>query len=159
MGLFGKNIVWRPHKMHCDFITFILTPNVTFQTISLCSDGRLVLKISAFELGILPRVPEIFSHTWWDITCIWVDQRPKTYANMGYCKTWLKGPKTAHENSLTPRVLEPTSQPPDHPECKDLVVADRRRSLTTVDPQVVYFDKRFWLIYFLEDNLLDVFLW
>ena len=86
MGLFGKNIVWRPHKMHCDFITFILTPNVTFQTISLCSDGRLVLKISAFELGILPRVPEIFSHTWWDITCIWVDQRPKTYANMGYCK-------------------------------------------------------------------------
>lgn len=73
-------------------------------------------------------------------------------------KTQLK-PKTAHEKSLTLRVLEPTFQSPDHPECKDLVVADGRRSLAAViDPQVVYFDKRFRLIYFLEDNLLDVFL-
>ena len=56
-------------------------------------------------------------------------------------KTQLK-PKTAQ--SLTLRVLEPTFQPPDHPECKDLVVADGRRSLAAViDPQVVYFDKRF----------------
>ena len=67
-------------------------------------------------------------------------------------KTRLK-PKTANEKSLTLRVLEPTFQPLDHPECKDLVVADGRWSLTAADPQVVYFDKRSRLIYFLEDNL------
>ena len=72
-------------------------------------------------------------------------------------KTQLK-PKTAHEKSLTLRVLEPTFQPPDHPECKDLVIADGRRSLAAVDPRVAYFDKRFRLIYFLEDNLLGVLL-
>ena len=72
-------------------------------------------------------------------------------------KTWLK-PKTALEKSLTLKVLEPALQAPDHPEYKDLVVADDKWSLTAVDPRVVYFDKRLWLIYFLEDNLLDVFL-
>lgn len=72
-------------------------------------------------------------------------------------KTQLK-PKTVHEKSLTLRVLEPTFQPPDHPERKDLVVACGRWSLAAVDPRVVYFDKRFRLIYFLGDNLLDIFL-
>ena len=76
---------------------------------------------------------------------------------MGYCKD-LTETKNYIEKSLTLRVLEPALQPPDHPECKDLVVADTRWSLRAVDPQVVYFDKRFRLIYFLEDNLLDVFL-
>lgn len=71
-------------------------------------------------------------------------------------KTQLK-PKTAHEKSLSLRVLEPTFQPPDHPECKDLVLTGggHLQQLT-----------HGWSISirgsdsstFLEDNLLGVFL-
>lgn len=133
-------------------------PNKTFQTISLCSDERLVLKISAFEslIGDLTQGTRgNFSRTWWDASELTRGQRHMlTWVTV---KTWLK-PKTALEKSLTLRVLEPALQPPDHLECKDLVVADARWSLTAVDPQVVYFEKRSRLIYFLEDNLLDVFL-
>ena len=52
-------------------------------------------------------------------------------------KTQLK-PKTAHEKSLTLRVLEPTLQRPDHPECKDLVIADGRRSLAEVPTHLLF---------------------
>ena len=50
-----------------------------------------------------------------------------------------------------------TVEPPvsHHPKCKDLVVAYGRWSLTRIEQQGVFSEKRSGHIYFVEDNLLQ----